>query len=141
MAILGATQFVIALIQMFCFCYNRALHGKRLVWFDAANNGAFLTQISEGVDKVEARMGEQAGLEANRRSAYGQYDDVLEFFLGGLWCGVKRDALNLDFQIEYEIGISYRLFVLSSVHGPMESRTSVAQAIWCAFSLSCKFGD
>ena len=54
-------------------------------------------------------MGEKAGLEANRRSAYGQYDNVLGFFFGGLfwrwwcgvvWCGVKRDALNLDFQIE-----------------------------------------
>ena len=72
------------------------------------------------------------------------WDSFSEACFGGggvVWCGVKRDALNLDFQIEYEIGISYRLFVLSSVHGPMESRTSVAQAIWCAFSLSCKFGD
>ncbi|KAL5106601.1 ATP-dependent translocase ABCB1 [Taenia crassiceps] len=75
MAILGAITFVVAYIQMFClqFCARRQTRRIRhrffasvlrqdAAWFDVANVGVLITRLAEGVDKVEAGLGEKAGL-------------------------------------------------------------------------------
>ena len=39
-------------------------------WFDAANIGALITQLTEGVDKVETGIGEKAGLFVQHLSVF-----------------------------------------------------------------------
>ncbi|KAH9278188.1 Multidrug resistance protein 1 [Echinococcus granulosus] len=75
MAILGAVTFVVAYIQMFCLQFSARRQARRIrylffsnvlrqdaAWFDTANVGALITRLTEGVDKVEAGVGEKAGL-------------------------------------------------------------------------------
>ncbi|VDM16862.1 unnamed protein product [Hydatigera taeniaeformis] len=75
MAILGAVTFAVAYLQMFClqFCARRQARQIRYLffssvlsqdaaWFDTANVGALITRLTEGVDKIEAGVGEKAGL-------------------------------------------------------------------------------
>ncbi|KAL5969731.1 ATP-dependent translocase ABCB1 [Taenia solium] len=65
-AMLGAVTFVVAYMQMFClqFCAQRQARRIRYLFFsfDGANVGALITQLTEGVDKIEAGLGEKAGM-------------------------------------------------------------------------------
>ncbi|KAL5108852.1 ATP-dependent translocase ABCB1 [Taenia crassiceps] len=57
MVILVAVTFAVAYIQMSCLVLR-----QDAAWFDGANVGGLITRLTEGGDKVEAGLGEKAGV-------------------------------------------------------------------------------
>uniref|UniRef100_A0A183TK50 Multidrug resistance protein 1 n=1 Tax=Schistocephalus solidus TaxID=70667 RepID=A0A183TK50_SCHSO len=74
-AIIGLATFFVAFWQMFCLQLSAKLQAKRIrrlfyeavlrqdvAWFDKLNVGTAITQLTEGVDKIETGIGEKLGL-------------------------------------------------------------------------------